>query len=199
MTHLSNETISRTLERVAELLELDGANPKRVQAHRQSARVIRRCPRAIAAVADEEGVEGLHQLGLGYLMGGLVTDWLRSEDLPLLRTLEAAHHPGCQLLRVPGIGPRLAAEIKHALGVESLSQLEQVARDGRLSQVCGFGPRRIALVRSALDAMLHPEGRVSGCHPPVQLDLEMPRRAGIASSLDPEDEPELAQATPKLH
>lgn len=171
-TDLRNEPISRTLERLAELLELDGANPARIRAYRQSASVIRRCPRPVAIVVVEEGLEGLHQLGLGYQISGLVTDWLRSGEFPLLKKLEAAHQPGCRLRRVPGIGARLAREVHHALGVESLQQLEQAARDGRLSQVCGFGPRRVALVNGVLESMLHPGNR-SPHGRAVQLALEI--------------------------
>ena len=61
-----NETIARQLERIAELLEAQDANPFRVQAYRQGAQTLRGLDEPAAELLDREGVEGLRRLpGIG--------------------------------------------------------------------------------------------------------------------------------------
>lgn len=56
--------------------------------------------------------------------------------------------------RIPGIGEKLARQIARQLEIASLEALEQAAHDGRLQQVEGFGPGRVAAVRHTLAEML---------------------------------------------
>ncbi len=166
MTPPRNPTIAAALDRIAELLERDGVEPTPVAAYRRAARIIAAEPRPVAELVEEDGVEALHGLGIGYLISGLVTDWIRSGELPLLERLERRHDPEACLTRVPGIGPRLAREVKQ-LGITSVDALHDAAREGRLASVCGFGPKRIALIRATLRSRR--ERRPAAA--PIQLDL----------------------------
>ncbi|MBL8950588.1 MAG: hypothetical protein JNK82_07425 [Myxococcaceae bacterium] len=166
MSSPSNSTVAAALERIAELLERDGVEPTPVAAYRRAARLIAAEPQPVALRVDTDGVEGLHALGIGYLISGLITDWVRSGELPLLERLERRHDPEARLRTVPGIGPRLAHEV-NALGITSVDALAEAASEGRLENVCGFGPKRIALLRT-LRRSSRPPQRAEA---PVQLDL----------------------------
>jgi DNA polymerase (family 10) len=169
--NVDNPTIASGLERIADLLALDGVPHERLFAHREAARTIRLSARKVTDVVAEDGVEGLHALGIGYLLCGLITDWIRTGKLPLLEQLEARHLPEQQLRKVPGIGPGLARTL-HAVGVDSLDALGNAAEDGRLSNVCGFGPRRVELVLGALASLMPTRGRR-----PIQLTLAIDAHA----------------------
>ena len=67
--------------------------------------------------------------------------------------------------RLPGIGPRLAERIHDALDVDTLEALEVAAHDGRLESVPGVGPRRAALIRADLEALLSRRSRPSPREP----------------------------------
>jgi DNA polymerase (family 10) len=165
---MDNDTIALGLERIADLLALDGVPHERLLAHREAARRIRDSARRVADLIEEDGVEGLHALGIGYLICGLITDWVRTGRLQLLEQLQSRHMPETQLRRVPGIGPGLARTL-HAVGVDSIDQLGDAAEDGRLSNVCGFGPRRVELVLGALASLMPRRGH----RRPVQLTLSI--------------------------
>ena len=45
-----NSDIARSLDKLADLLELDGANPFRIRAYRNAARVVGELPRSITAM-----------------------------------------------------------------------------------------------------------------------------------------------------
>ncbi len=163
MTAPDNLTIAAALERIALLLERDGVEATPVAAYRRAAGLIRLAVRPVHELIEEDGVEALHHLGIGYLISGMVTDWVRSGQLPLLERLERRVGPEACLQRVPGIGKKLAREVRE-LGIEDVGELASAAADGRLEQVCGFGPKRIALLKRVLP-------RPCRQAEPVQLDL----------------------------
>jgi DNA polymerase (family 10) len=169
---MENDTIARGLERIADLLALDGVPHERLFAHREAARKVEQCVQRIVDIVEEDGVEGLHALGIGYLLCGLIADWVRTGKLPLLEQLEGRHQPQSALQKVPGIGAGLARTL-NAVGVDSLDALGAAAEDGRLSNVCGFGPRRVELVLGALATLMSRRGQ----RRPVQLTLGIDARA----------------------
>ena len=147
-----NASVAAAAERVAELLEAESGASERVRLWRRAASAIRSSAKPIAEVVTEQGIEGVHHLGIDYLVGGLVTDLLRTGRLPLLDKLEGRSECGNVFQRVPGIGPKLARELRQVLGVESLEGLARAAQDGTLAGICGFGPRRTRLLASLATA-----------------------------------------------
>lgn len=176
----SNAEIAATLERIAALLEQQQANPYRIQAYRTAAGSIRTESRSVAELALQEGPEGLEQLyGVGPRISRHIDTLVHSGRIPLLEQLEGEINPEGLLTSVPGIGPKSAQEIYQSLGVNSLEDLELAAHDGRLEQLPGFGPRRIAGLRHTLGNMLsRRRGRPRAApapqeRPPVPLLLEL--------------------------
>ena len=163
-----NASVAEAVERVAQLLETEGNAIERVRPWRRAACAIRASARPVAKVVEDDGVEGVHRLGIDYRVGGLVIDLLRTGRLPLLDRLEARSACGSVLQRVPGIGPKLARELREVLGVQSLDGLARAARDGKLSAVGGFGPRRTGLVASMLAQV---DRRASSDCSAAQLEL----------------------------
>jgi Helix-hairpin-helix domain len=152
---MDNLTAAEKLERVAALLEAQHANPYRVDGWKAAAARVRSAAEPLAPVAEKEGVEGLvRAVGLGQGTASALAELLASGHLRLLDRLEGATAPEDLFLRVPGLGPTLAANAHTQLGIETLEELEAAAADGRLSHVPGFGPRRVSLVQSAVAAML---------------------------------------------
>jgi len=170
MRNTDNSKVADTADRVASLLDAEGSSVDKSRLWRRAAQAIRNSPRALADVIEAEGIEGVHQLGIDYVVGGLLKDLLRTGRLTLLERLETRSACGTVLQRVPGIGPKLARELREVLGVDSLEGLARAAQDGALSSVCGFGPRRTRLIASVLASAA--QKKASNDHPPEgQLDL----------------------------
>jgi DNA polymerase (family 10) len=147
-TPLSNARLAAGLERIAELLT-EGPRPRR-EGLRRAAAVIRWAAHPVARTVEQNGVEGVHQLGLDYELAGLVTDWVRSGHLPWLERLENRRQK--ELSEVPGIGPKLARELAQLLGVVDLAGLARALREGQLDRVCGFGPKRVKMIETFIGA-----------------------------------------------
>lgn len=164
---LDNATLAAGLERVAQLMALEPELAYRVDTYKDAAAKVRRAPRALSRIVEADGVEGVHALGIGYLLAGRLVDWINSGDFPLLRRLEQSHSPTEALEQVPGIGKKLARQLT-AIGIQNVEDLRAALKRGRLRGMCGFGPKRIELVQQILEhgGRGHPRP-----HDARQLDL----------------------------
>lgn len=148
---LTNERLAQTLEEVAGLLEAQGANPFRVGAYRRGAATVRGLDRPVETILEAEGLDGLERLpGIGGSLAHALEHLVRSGRLPLLERLRGHSSPERILATVAGIGPGLAARIHEELGIETLSELQAAAYDGRLAQTPGLGEKRVRAVRESL-------------------------------------------------
>ena len=155
-----NEEIADLLERIADLLEAQGANAYRVRAYRAAARTIRECAEPLMALDEAGGPEALERLpGIGKSIGGLVHEYVHTGRAGLLDRLEGEVSPEDLFSTVPGIGERLAVRIHRELGIETLEDLELAAHDGRLEQVRGLGPRTVHGIRDAVAGILSRSAR----------------------------------------
>ena len=135
-----NAEIAAELDKLADLLDIEGANPFRVRAYRRAARLVQGLPRAVAdMLAAGEDLDALP--GIGPDLAGKIATLARGEELPLLAELEHALSPGTvALLAVPGLGPKRVHALYAALGIDSPEALAAAARAGALRTVPGFGP-----------------------------------------------------------
>jgi len=151
-----NRDIADVLDRVADLLEAQGANPFRVRAWRNGAKALRVADRAVAGL-DVEALDAIP--GIGRSLAAAIHEFAYTGRLSMLDRLEGQVSPEDLITTVPGIGEELAHRIVRDLGVETLEDLELAAHDGRLEKVKGFGWRRARLVREALAGILSRSAR----------------------------------------
>ena len=72
-------------------------------------------------------------------------------DSSLLDDLREDTPEGLQeMLRVPGLGPTTIQRVHAGLGIETLQELEDAVRDGRLAALPRFGPRLVERVRNGI-------------------------------------------------
>jgi Helix-hairpin-helix domain len=156
----TNAQIAELLERIADLLEAQEANPFRVRAYREAAQTIRNIDQSVSQLIREgqaDDVRALPHIGEG--IAAVIDDYVTSGKSGLLTDLEAQVSPEMVVAQVPGIGPTLARRIVDELHIRTLAELEEAAHDGRLASVEGFGSRRVEGVRTALSGMLSRSAR----------------------------------------
>jgi DNA polymerase (family 10) len=155
----TNQEIADVLERVAALLEAQGANIYRVNAYRKAAHLIEGTNRPIALLArsTKERLEDLPDVGES--IAGAIREFVHTGRLGLLERLEGQVSPEDLFTTIPGLGEELAKRIYNELHVETLEELELAAHDGRLERVPGIGHRRVMAIRDSLDSILSRSGR----------------------------------------
>jgi DNA polymerase (family X) len=144
---IRNADIARIFEQIADLLELQQANPFRVRAYRHAARTLSAWPQEMADLATRGGhFEDLP--GIGKDLAGKIAEILARGSCDQLDRLQASFPRGItDLLHISGLGPRRVHTLYHELGIRSPAQLLSAAREGRIRTVPGFGAvseRRIA-------------------------------------------------------
>jgi hypothetical protein len=179
-----NDAIARILERIADLLEVQEANPFRVRAYRDGAQTVRAAGRSLSEWVGEEGRQAIQELpGIGRGLSTLIAEVVHTGRSNLLARLEGEVSPEDLFARVPGIGETLAGRVADQLDVDSLEELEQAAHDGRLRAVDGFGDRRVQSVRLSLAGMLGRRGARTaererpGVHTLLEVDGDYRERA----------------------
>ncbi len=155
---MQNIEIARRLEEVAELLETQQANPFRVQAYRRAAMAIRQLSKPLAEIWQEHGEAGLRGVtGVGERLTAALRSLITTGRLPMLDRLRGEMDPVALLQSVPGIGTALAERLHRDLAIDSLEDLEAAAHDGRLAEIAGIGPKKLAGIMDTLTTRL---GRV---------------------------------------
>jgi DNA polymerase (family 10) len=137
---MENIQIAKTFEEVADLLEIQGANPFRVRAYRNAARTISTLGTPVETMLKGDG-RALEELsGIGADLAGKIARMCRTGELPLLTQLtHKTPESLVAMLRIPGVGPKRAKLIYRKLGVKTLAELERAARAGRLCELPGMG------------------------------------------------------------
>ncbi|MBI2961429.1 MAG: DNA polymerase/3'-5' exonuclease PolX [Betaproteobacteria bacterium] len=136
-----NADIARAFEEIADLLEIEEANPFRVRAYRNAARTLGGLRLDIAATISEGGE--LPKLpGIGADLANKIREIAATGTCGLLERLKTELPPAItELLRIPGLGPKRVKVLYHDLGVHTIEQLHEAAREGRVRSLAGFGEK----------------------------------------------------------
>lgn len=130
-----NLQIAEILEEVADLLEIQGANPFRIRAYRNAAQTLR----GIAEPVDPAKLTELP--GIGKDLAGKIGQIITTGDFPLHRELLQQIPRGVVMMtRIPALGPHRARKLYEALKIESPEELAEACRRHKVSKVPGFGP-----------------------------------------------------------
>lgn len=138
---MDNVAIARILEEVADVLEIQNANPFRIRAYRNAVRTVEAQTTPLRRMIEEgRPLTGLP--GIGKEMAGHIREMVETGTLGFRDQLLAeVPRSLIELMRVPGLGPRKAKKLWDDLRIGSVEELEEAARAGRIAEVPGFGAR----------------------------------------------------------
>ena len=133
-----NASIAETLRHVADLLEIEGANPFRIRAYRRAALTIEDLPQSAAKmVAEGKTLVGLP--GIGKDLAGKIAELVNTGRLGALTEIEARTPTTLTALTtVPGLGPKRVHRLHEAFGIKTLKDLERAARAHKIRELRGF-------------------------------------------------------------
>src|ERR1041385_5927383 len=142
-----------TLAQIAAYLELHGENRFKAKAYDAAARAIRGVNTDDLSAPLESG-ELAAVRGLGPATLAVVRDLVENGQSRYLEQLRATTPEGLlEMLDVPGLTPAKIHQIHEGLGVQTLEQLEEAARDGRLAALPRYGPKTAAKILSGIAVM----------------------------------------------
>ena len=149
-----NADIAAVFEEIADLLEIQGANPFRIRAYRNAARTVGEYGRDITVLLAA-GEDPTRLPGIGEDLAAKMREIAATGRCALLDRLRLELPPAItELLHIPGLGPKRVRALWHDLDVQTLEQLYRAARDGRIRQLAGFGEKSELKILQAVEAHL---------------------------------------------
>jgi DNA polymerase (family 10) len=140
-TRMENYEIAGVLEEVADLLEIQGANPFRVRAYRNAARTVNEHTTPMRHLV-EEGADLKELPDVGEDIAGYIEELVTTGSLSLLDEIaEEVPRTLAEITRLPGIGPKRTKTLWDELGITTVDGLEKAAEAGKIVQLEGFGKK----------------------------------------------------------
>ena len=151
---MRNAHIAAAFEELADLLEIQAANPFRVRAYRTAARTIASLPEPAADVVADPVRDLSAVKGIGKDLAAKVAELVGTGRLAALDEARDAVPEGVRRwLRIDGLGPKKAGVLHRELGVGTPDELRAAAADGRVAGLKGFGKKTAESILAGLDTL----------------------------------------------
>lgn len=133
---MKNQEIARIFNETADLLEIKGENPFRIRAYRRAALNLEVLADDISLLPREEL---LKIPGIGQDLAEKIREYAETGSIQTYKDLKQEIPEGLSaILSIPGLGPRTAKLLFEHLHITSLEELEQYARERKLSGLPGI-------------------------------------------------------------
>jgi DNA polymerase (family 10) len=137
---MDKRSAAYALEQIASFMELKGENTFRVRAFVTAARVVRGLPGELGPALEDGSLAAARGVGPATLQ--IVSELVKTGQSSLLEELREQIPAGLvEMLSISGLGVAKIRQIHEILGIDSITDLEAAARDGRLSRLPRFGPK----------------------------------------------------------
>lgn len=149
---VGNADVVRTLERIADFLEIKGENAYKVRAYRLAAVQVENLGEELSDILAREGsLDSIE--GFGPAISEKMTVLLQTGRSPYLEGLEAEIPATLlEITRLGGVGPRTAATLWKEAGITTLDDLEEACRSGRLAGLPRMGARTVEKILAACES-----------------------------------------------
>lgn len=139
---MHNRDIAATLGRLADLLEVDGANAFRVRAYRNAAHTVSDLsPQVSDLIAS--GADLTAYPGIGRDLAEQIRTLVETRRLPALDEIAERVPPELSdLMQIQGLGPKGVKKLYDHFRIHTLADLERAARAGEVSALTGFGHKK---------------------------------------------------------
>ncbi len=147
---MRNDEVVRTLNAIADMLEIKGENRFRVNAYRDASRHVEGLTEDLAVIASEGRLRSIP--GIGEAIATKIQELLDTGHLAYYERLrQEIPESLIDLLRIPGLGPRKVKLLYESLQVEGIADLREVLQDGRAAALPGMGEKTVQNLRREVD------------------------------------------------
>ena len=134
---MKNFEIAHIFGNMADLLEIQGANPFRVRAYRNARSSLEALTDTVDEIARRDALKEIP--GIGKDLAGKIVEYIETGKIQGFEDLKAEVPIGLvHIVSIPTIGPKTARAIFDHLGVESVEDLEKLASGEGLLAVPGI-------------------------------------------------------------
>jgi DNA polymerase (family 10) len=157
---IHNADIAAIFDEIADLLEIEEANPFRIRAYRNASRTMQSLGEEAQALV-EQGYDLTELQGIGKDLAAKISEIVETGRCQALEKLRKSSPSGVRdLLTIPGLGPKRVHALYHELDIHTTEQLLRAARDGRVRQLPGFGEKTEARILDTVEKHVQQETRI---------------------------------------
>ena len=173
---MNNRQIADIFENIADLSEMKGQQRYTVVAYQKVARTIGQWPVELQQMVHDE--EDLKEIpGVGEAIAKKIEQLVTTGKMESYEKLRAEFPDGVlDVMRVPGVGPKTAKQLWDDLGVSTVDQLGEAARDGSLAAVPRMGEKKAGAILRALETKRSTDGT-------APIALAMPAADRVVAAL----------------
>jgi DNA polymerase (family 10) len=143
--------VAAIFDEIADLLELQGANPFRIRAFRRAAQTIANLPENVVTMLTAGSLNRVPGIGEGMIsrIHEIIDRGDTTEHIELRNSLP----PGLiEMMQIEGLGPKKIRLIYDELGIRSIDELEVAAMQGYLANLPRMGERTQANILKAIES-----------------------------------------------
>lgn len=156
---MKNLEIAGIFNNMADLLEIKGDNPFKIRAYRRAAQNLESIAEDLATIAKRGDLQEIP--GIGKDLSKKIEEYLLTDSMANYEELKGEIPEALLgLIAIQGVGPKKAKLFHEALGVNSIEELEKMARAHRLQSLPGIKEkteenilRGLALYRQGVERM----------------------------------------------
>src|ERR1700732_146391 len=154
----TKEQTIELLETVARLLELKGENPFKVRAYTNAARALETFSGNFQTTVAEDRLGELN--GIGDAITKKISEYVQTDRLEYFEKLQAEFPETIfELFEITGLGGKKVKALYEKLSIKTVGELEAAAKDGRISELPGFGAKTAANLLQAIEQRRKHTGR----------------------------------------
>lgn len=156
---MKNAVLSEFFEQMANIMEILGEDPFRINTYRKVGRIIADMPTDVEmmlATGELAKTAGIGKSSLAkieeFVKTGKITahqQWLSKIPPTLL-----------ELLTIPGLGPKGVKTIYEKLNVKTIDELKEALRAGSIATLPGFGEKKAAAIAKGIEFLEKATGRI---------------------------------------
>ena len=147
---MDNKTVAEILEETAEILEIKGANPFRIRAYHNAARIVEGLTQDIGEFVKAGALREIKGIGEG--LASLITELVKTGKSKEHQKLKKSLPSGLlELLDIPGVGPKRAKVLYEKLKIKSIEALKTACEENRLLKLEGFGEKSQFKILEAIE------------------------------------------------
>lgn len=159
MGKTDNQQLANIFRTIADLLEIRGENIYKILAYRKAADSLSNLGQDVNEIWKQGKLTEVD--GVGKAIAEKIDELLSTGHLGFLERLEAEVPPSlAELLQVPDLGPKKVALFWKQLGITSLKELENAAREGKLRSLPGMGDKSEAKIIAGIEALSRRSNRI---------------------------------------
>jgi DNA polymerase (family 10) len=139
---MRNVEIATLFSRIADLLEIQGANPFRVRAYQRAASNLESLTDNLESIVARGSVREIP--GIGEDLAAKISEYLTTGGIRFYEDLKKEVPLGLlDIVTIPSVGPKTAKKIYDRFHVKDIDHLEKLALSGKLLAVPGFKQKSV--------------------------------------------------------